>query len=308
MGIYIYGAGMMGEKYLNLIEEKGFKVSGFLDTYKQTVFINGERYPIIEIKDVDKDDIVIISILDIDIRDNVENRLKNIGINAIPLVDFLYKDMSFEEKERQMVADFHILQMDDYFEAAESNENMSIFWGEKSIFRELFDTLDLENVVEIACGRGRHVNKYVNKAKKIILIDCIDKNIEFCKKRYQNYNNIEYYCNNGKDLSEIKDNSVSSVFSYDSFVHFEMMDILYYLREIYRVLNIGGKALIHHSNNTENYKIDFNTGKMGRNYMSQQLFAFLAWRSGLSVVFQKNIDWSDYRNLDCITLLRKDRI
>lgn len=87
-----------------------------------------------------------------------------------------------------------------------------------------------------------------------------------------------------------------------------MMDILYYLREIYRVLNIGGKALIHHSNNTENYKIDFNTGKMGRNYMSQQLFAFLAWRSGLSVVFQKNIDWSDYRNLDCITLLRKDRI
>jgi hypothetical protein len=42
--------------------------------------------------------------------------------------------------------------------------------------------------------------------------------------------------------------------------------------------------------------------------MSQQLFAFLAWRSGLSVVFQKNIDWSDYRNLDCITLLRKDRI
>ena len=127
MSIYIYGAGMMGEKYLNLIEEKGFKVARFLDTYKQTVFINGERYPIIEIKDVDKDDIVIISILDIDIRDNVENRLKNIGINAIPLVDFLYKDMSFEEKERQMVADFHILQMDDYFEAAESNENMSIF-------------------------------------------------------------------------------------------------------------------------------------------------------------------------------------
>lgn len=82
-----------------------------------------------------------------------------------------------------------------------------------------------------------------------------------------------------------------------------MLDIFQYLKETKRILVKGGKALFHHSNNTENYRITYSTGKHGRNYMSRQLFAYLAHRAGLTIIEQYVIDWGGVENLDCITLV-----
>ena len=158
--------------------------------------------------------------------------------------------------------------------------------------------------MELACGRGRHVPHYINDAKEIILVDILQKNIDFCRCRFKDEDKISYYVNNGYDLSEIKSESQTALFTYDAMVHFEMMDIFQYLKETYRILVNGGKALFHHSNNTEDYRVTFLTGTGGRNYMSKQLFAYLANRAGLTVLEQQVIDWSK-KDLDCITLVEK---
>ena len=85
----------------------------------------------------------------------------------------------------------------------------------------------------------------------------------------------------------------------------EMLDIFQYLKETKRILVKGGKALFHHSNNTENYRITYSTGKHGRNYMSKDIFAHLADRAELKVLEQQVISWGGIEKLDCVTLAEK---
>ena len=56
--------------------------------------------------------------------------------------------------------------------------------------------------------------------------------------------------------------------------------------EFNRVLVPGGRALLHHSDNHVNYKASFTNGESGRNYMSEELFAYMAYRNGFEVIEQ----------------------
>lgn len=51
----------------------------------------------------------------------------------------------------------------------------------------MFQQLDLTNVVELACGRGRHVPMYIDKAGGVTLVDILQKNIEICQERFKEY-------------------------------------------------------------------------------------------------------------------------
>lgn len=133
----------------------------------------------------------------------------------------------------------------------------------------------------------------------------MSKNIAFCQERFREQSNITFYQNDGYTLSELADSTYTALFSYDAMVHFEMLDIYEYLVDIYRVLVIGGKVLLHHSNNDKNYKASFNNTKHGRSFMNKDIFAYLAYRVGFEVVEQKIIDWDGHRGIDCITLLEK---
>lgn len=206
---------------------------------------------------------------------------------------------------RNYVAKYHIENMDGYFQRAESMDNLSIFWARESVFYQMFTRLDLTNVIELACGRGRHVQQYVDAAKSITLVDILEENIIFCKERFKGNTKINYYKNNGYDLLELKSDTYTSLFTYDAMVHFELLDVFNYLKETHRVLTRGGRALFHHSNNTEDYRISFATGSSGRNYMSKELFAHLANRAGLKIIEQHLIDWTGIKGLDCVTLVEK---
>ncbi len=208
--------------------------------------------------------------------------------------------------DRYYCAFFHQDSMEEYYETVESDDMMNVFWHTNSVFSQYFERLDLESVIELACGRGRHVRKYVELAGHITLVDILGKNINFCKDRYNTVDKISYYKNNGFNLEELESNSYTSLFCYDAMVHFEMFDIYEYLKDFHRVLRAGGLALLHHSNNTD-YKATFGTAndKHGRAFMSKELFAYLAYKAGFEIVEQKIIDWGNVSNLDCVSLIRK---
>ena len=199
---------------------------------------------------------------------------------------------------------YHEYHMDRYYKTAE--DETDVFWGEDSPFYRMFSLLDLTDVVELACGHGRHVEKYLDKAGSVTLVDISEKNISYCKNRFSGIDNIRFYVNNGYDLRELKDGSYTAIFSYDSMVHFEMLDIYSYLEETRRILKSGGRALFHHSNlmidPKQSFYSPFNIG--GRAYMSKDLFAYLAYQAGLTVTEQQIIDWS-MPEMDCITLVEK---
>ncbi len=268
------------------------------------VLCNGNRkYNIV--KSFDVEDRIIITIAGTETANKIAKELILKGINIITLEDILGKENDKVSINRGIIADYHKYAMSDYFDNAELIDNISIFWSENSPFKIFFDYLDLTNVIELACGKGRHVMQYIDKAGAITLVDILAENIDDCKRRFSKENKILYLNNNGYDIHELGSGLYTALFTYDAMVHFELLDIFNYLKETYRVLKTGGRALFHHSNNTEDYKVNFLSGMHGRNYMNSSLFAYLANRAGLTILDQKIIPWGKVQSLDCITLVEK---
>ena len=308
--IIIYGAGIRGKKIACQLYRHGIEIAGFCDTFKigEGIFECGSmkiNKPIFSLLDVDRTKYtMIIAIADKEQYLKVQEKLSMDSI-SISTLDEILSGEDIVANHRELIAEYHIDNMNDYFKKAEEKESISVFWKKDSQFFEMFKELNLKKVVELACGRGRHVPQYISSAEEIVLVDILEKNIKYCKERFKEENNIQYYVNSGYELSKIESESCTSLFSYDALVHFELLDIFQYLKETERILIRGGKALFHHSNNTDDYKITFYTGNQGRNYMSKQLFAYLANRAGLVVLKQEYIDWKGYEKLDCLTLLEK---
>lgn len=200
----------------------------------------------------------------------IEAKLKEDGVEYYKsIIDYLVNVLGYDlvKINREYCKYHHAYNMDKYYETAESQDGINAFWGDKSIFYKYFKKLDLQNVIELGCGRGRHVPQYIKNAGNITLVDVLECNIKFVSSRFCNYNNIRYYQNNGHDLSELPDMTYTALFTYDAMVHFELLDIYEYLRETYRVLRAGGMALFHHSNDSRDYRNSFLhcTNHIGRN-------------------------------------------
>ncbi len=303
----IYGAGQMGKMGFELlsIHQKADYVYGFCDkAYQEIKYIENKKvFSYIEAKELGLPFLLAISGK---AGDEVAAMLESDGQHCFQfdiLADWCGLDLP--TFNREYVAKFHVERMEEYFTFVESEQSLCTYWGKDSSFFRMFQELDLSHVIELACGRGRHVPKYINQAGDITLVDILQKNIDFCQKRFSDKENIFYYCNNGYNLEKLESEHYSALFSYDAVVHFEMIDIFSYLKDIYRVLRTGGLALIHHSNNDSDYKASFSNSIGGRSFMNQKIFAYLSYRVGFEVVEQQVIDWGE-KDWDCISLLRKN--
>lgn len=304
--IIIYGAGEMGHSYGEFLQFKGLGdvIYGYCDRNAADIkTVNG--VPCFTYDEVKEQKYPFV----IAMRNSkaVEHILKTdaqvyyMGIGEWAAA--MGQDMM--QWNRDFCAFYHTDHMESYYQEAEQKDSLDVFWQKDSTFRKMFDQLDLANVIELACGRGRHVPRYIDEAHQVTLVDILAKNISFCRERFQAKTNISYYCNDGFDLHELADNCYTALFTYDAMVHFELLDIFSYLKDIQRVLLPGGKALFHHSNNSVDYRLDFSNGPAGRNYMSQGLFAYLAYRAGFEVIQQQLIDWGGIKDSDCISLVQK---
>ena len=54
-------------------------------------------------------------------------------------------------------------------------------FGIQKVFYKMFCKLNFTNVIELACGRGRHVTRYKEKANMITLVDVLQKILIFAK-------------------------------------------------------------------------------------------------------------------------------
>lgn len=142
-----------------------------------------------------------------------------------------------------------------------------------------------KTILEIGPGAGKWSEVLQGIAKKLILVDLSENCISICKKRFENFNNIEYFVNDGSSLDFISHRSVDYVWSFDVFVHISPMDIDSYLAEISRVMTEGGQAVIHHAKD--------GGGHGGwRSRMSSTLFCELLEKHGLTLIAQFDT-WGD---------------
>lgn len=314
--IVLYGAGNRGEfiyRFLNSIG-CGNAIYGFCDKRAEEIrsvhidFHNGTQ-KLEDMKSVflpeevqDEDVLYYITPKNPDLREEIKRNIK--GKKTIEFCELpVLLNLDGVKFERDFCAFSHLDYMDEYFDLAE--ECLDIFWDRQSPFLTMFSKLDLSDVIELACGRGRHVPQYIERARRITLVDILQKNIDICRERFQREQKINYYKNDGYDLKNLKSDSYSSLFTYDAMVHFELIDIYSYLGDIFRVLGRGGRALLHHSNNGSDYRASFASAPHSRSFMSKEVFAYLANRAGFTILDQKVIDWGDTPELDCITLIEK---
>lgn len=304
MEIVLYGAGKRGRGIFDFLKECGYgdMIYGFCDKNAESIKnVAGKK--VYTLQELEKGKyIYCLTLLDKNVREQIRKDLEGetcIEVGDLP--DILKLDKV--KFNRDFCAYYHIQGMDDYFQEAETVTD--VFWDEDSTFYKCFKQMNIQKIVEVACGRGRHIPHFMEKSEEIMLVDILQNNIDYCKNRFCDAPQVKYYKNDGYDLKELKDNYYTAVYSYDAMVHFEMWDIWSYLKEIYRVLQNGGMALIHHSNYDLDYTASFSNSPDGRSYMSKQLFAYMAYRVGFRIVSQEVINWRGIKNLDCVSLLKK---
>ncbi|TCH97246.1 class I SAM-dependent methyltransferase [Roseococcus sp. SYP-B2431] len=182
---------------------------------------------------------------------------------------------------------------------------LDTFWAPRSPFLPLFRQLDLTRVIELACGHGRHAAQILDQAGEITLIDFEPRNIEACRRRFAGHGKLRYIVNAGNDLPGCEDGGYSALFCYDAMVHFELLDVIAYLRETHRVLRPGGRALLHVSNNRQNPGGFYQQNTHWRNFGSLDVFLHLADRLGFILLDSRVLDWPGAREIDGLMLLER---
>jgi ubiquinone/menaquinone biosynthesis C-methylase UbiE len=165
-------------------------------------------------------------------------------------------------------------------------------------------------VLEIAPGHGRWTEFLVAAAAHVTAVDLSEKCLDFCRERFADRANIDYYLTSGTALPPGIDGTVDFVWSYDAFVHMAPEVIRAYLGEIQRVLKPGGSAILHHAHveNIETHEQDKNEG--WRSAMDAPRMRRMAEEAGLKVT-EQFVYWDEERKLgvprygDRITRLKK---
>ena len=102
-----------------------------------------------------------------------------------------------------------------------------------------------KKALDFACGKGRNVTNMLSLCdwEKVDGIDISEGNINYCKLQYSGwpYQQSNWYCNNGTDVSDLKDNEYDFIMSTIALQHIPVYDIRKSLiTDLLRVLKPGG--------------------------------------------------------------------
>ena len=194
-----------------------------------------------------------------------------------------------------------------YYEAVERRAHAQ--WNELILPFLDGHAIDFSHVLELAVGHGRMTPLLLERAERVIAVDVLQENIDFCANRFPDEPRLELLRNDGVTLAGVAENSITFGFCFDAMIHFDSDVVRNYLAEFRRILVPGGRAFLHHSNLTRNPGGDFQKNAHARNFMSEALFRHYAAKEGLHVLKSQVIDWGKGEKhvpgLDCLSLVGK---
>lgn len=100
--------------------------------------------------------------------------------------------------------------------------------------------------LDLGCGIGRIARSIAPVVQEYCGVDFSEEMIEKAKFYHKDYSNVQFFVNNGRDLSIFEENTFDFVYSSLVFIHIQKEQIVGYVDEIYRVLKPGG---IYHTRN-----------------------------------------------------------
>lgn len=137
-------------------------------------------------------------------------------------------------------------------------------------------------VLEMAVGHGRWTPFLAQRARHYIGVDLGPLSVQFCRQRFAGLPNVEFHANDGRAIPMVATGSIQFVWCFDSFVHMEPDITEAYLAEFARVLQPGGRGVIHHPGTPDPTQ----RTNGGRSQTTSALFARLAGAHGLKVLSQ----------------------
>ena len=181
-----------------------------------------------------------------------------------------------------------------------------VWWG--TVFPRVQAFLPANGILELGPGFGRCTQYLKNFCKELTVVDLVERCIEACKERFSDCGHISYFCNDGKSLNMVPDDSIDFIFSWDSLVHCECDVIENYVAEFARVLKPNGAGFVHHANmgyyrsreDGEEF-IKNNNVHWRAVSMSGELFEKYCRESGLQCVAQELIGWGGEILNDCFS-------
>jgi ubiquinone/menaquinone biosynthesis C-methylase UbiE len=184
----------------------------------------------------------------------------------------------------------------------------SLIWPEIQHFN--FDV-----TLDFAAGHGRNSAQLANLAKKLYVVDANPEAVQFLRRRFEEHAQtpcaVSVIQNNGVDLRDIPAGAITTLYSFDSMVHFEKRLIEAYMPEFRRVMAHGAYGFIHHSNfGRVSDDPDFRNHPAWRANVDKDFFAQCCFRHQLLAVRQVTINWGGevaIQDLDCISIIYKPK-
>jgi ubiquinone/menaquinone biosynthesis C-methylase UbiE len=104
--------------------------------------------------------------------------------------------------------------------------------------------MSTESCLEIGCGAGRLTRQLVTSFDHVFAVDVSEQMISLARKATE-ATNVEFFLIDGLHLP-LPDCSVKAVFSTHVLQHLDSVEVGFsYMREFFRVLDVGGTIMIH---------------------------------------------------------------
>jgi hypothetical protein len=185
-------------------------------------------------------------------------------------------------------------------------------WQWENLIYSVIKDKDFSRVLELAPGHGRNTELLRHLSREIHLVDVNQTCIDACKERFGNEKDgcrFFYYVNDGNFLPQMRDESISFVYSFDSMVHFDKLVVRDYITEFARVMKQGATGFIHHSNlGSRLPNSDWAKNHGSRSDVSAEGFKTYCESVGLKVTYQRLMGPAEgvsVQDLDCLTIFEK---
>lgn len=189
---------------------------------------------------------------------------------------------------------------------ADAEKWTSIFWAADTVFRRLFDQMVHSNVLELACGWGRHAEQCIKLCDSIIVMDIFEHNLTRTTTRLSaDKERVTAILGDGCTFRPVADESLTAIFCYDAMVHFSPDIVQSYLQDANRVLQRDGMILLHHSNYETKVEQHYGKNPHARNHMTFDVFESFCNETGLQIRESIAIPWGGIEELDRVSLVQK---